>query len=249
MQNSGMTSAKEYTEDSLFDGRIRCFQHREGYRFSVDAVLLGNFIQPKPGDRILDLGCGCGIISLILAYRWPKVSITGLEIQPDLFSLAKKNVVLNDWQERIEIVSGDLNEIGKYVEAGSFDWVVSNPPYRRHGSGRVNKDGEQAFARHEQLADLISVTNAADWAVKKKGKVAFIYPTSRGASVISEFKNTGLEPKKMLSVFSYPGSTASLLIIEAVKQGGEEMIILPPLYVYQERDGEYSHEMAGYYSP
>ena len=249
MQNSGMTTAKDYTEDSLFDGRIRCLQHREGYRFSVDAVLLGNFIQPKPGDRILDLGCGCGIIPLILTYRWPKVSITGLEIQPSLASLAKKNVVLNNCQQRIEIVSGDLKEIGKYVEEGSFDWVVSNPPYRKPGSGRVNKDGEQAFARHEQLADLISVIKAADLAVKKKGRVAFIYPASRGASVIFELRNAGLEPKKMLSIFSYPDSTASLLIIEAVKQGGEEMIILPPFYVYQERNGEYSHEMAEYYSP
>jgi len=244
-----MTTAKDYTEDTLFDGRIRCLQHRRGYRFSVDAVLLGNFIQPKPGDRILDLGCGCGIIPLILAYRWSKVSITGLEIQPGLTSLAKKNVALNDWQERIEIVQGDLKEIEKHVEAGSFDWVVSNPPYRRPGSGRVNMVSERAFARHEQLADLVNVTKAANWAAKKKGRVTFIYPASRGASVILELKKAGLEPKKMLSIFSYPGSTASLLIIEAVKQGGEEMVILPPLYVYQERDGEYSREMAEYYSP
>jgi len=110
-----MAVDKEYTEDTLFDGRIRCLQHRRGYRFSVDAVLLGNFIQPRPGDRILDLGCGCAIIPLILAYRWPKVSITGLEIQPALAALANKNVGLNNWQERIEIVPGDLKEVGKYT--------------------------------------------------------------------------------------------------------------------------------------
>ena len=244
-----MTSAKEYTEDSLFDGRIGCLQHREGYRFSVDAVLLGNFIQPKSGDRILDLGCGCGIIPLILAYRWPKVSITGLEIQSDLASLAKKNVEINNWQKRIEIVSGDLREIEKYVETGSFDWVISNPPYRKSGSGRINNDNEQAFARHEQLTDLASVIKAAVWSVRKKGKVVFIYPASRGASVIFELKNAGLEPKKTLSIYSYPGSAASLLIIEAVKQGGEEMILLPPFYVYKERGGAYSREMSKYYSP
>ena len=244
-----MAVDKEYTEDSLFDGRIRCLQHRRGYRFSVDAVLLGNFIQPRPGDRILDLGCGCAIIPLILAYRWPKVSITGLEIQPPLAVLANKNVALNNWQDRIEIVSGDLKEIGKHIKPGSFDWVVSNPPYRRPGSGRVNPGVEQALARHEQSADLASVTKAANWAVRKRGRVTFIYPASRGAAVISELKNTGLEPKKMLSIFSYPGCTASLVIIEAVKQGGEELTILPPFYVYQEWDGEYSPEMAGYYSP
>lgn len=244
-----MAFDKEYSEDALFNGRIKCLQHRRGYRFSVDAVLLGNFIQPKPGERILDLGCGCGIIPLILAYRWPKVSITGLEIQPDLASLSRKNVEMNNWQDRIEIVQGDLREIQHIFAAGSFDWVVSNPPYRKPGSGRVNTGAEQAQARHEQLADLASVTRSANWAARKKGRVVFIYPASRGASVIAEMKNSGLEPKKMQSVFSYPGSTASLLLIEAVKQGGEELVILEPFYIYREKDGAYSPEMAGYYSP
>ena len=244
-----MAVDKEYTEDALFDGRIRCLQHQVGYRFSLDAVLLGNFIQPRPADRILDLGCGCGIIPLILAYRWPRVSLTGLEIQPGLAGLASRNVALNNCQERIKIIHGDLKETAKYVRPGSFDWVVSNPPYRKPGSGRINPGAEQAMARHEQLADLAGVTKAANWAVRKRGRVAFIYPASRGAAVISELKNAGLEPKKMLPIFSYPGSSASLLIIEAVKQGGEELTILPPFYVYEERDGEYSPEMAGYYSP
>ena len=244
-----MTAEGDYTEDTLFNGRIRCLQHRTGYRFSLDAVLLANFIQPGAGERILDLGCGCGVVSLILAYRWPSVSITGLEIQPGLAALANKNVMLNNWQERIEIVPGDLREIRNYIEPGSFDWIVSNPPYRRAGTGRVNPGGEQALARHEQSADLRSVTKAANWAVKKRGRGVFIYPASRGAAVISELKNVGLEPKKMLPIFSYPGCTASLLILEAVKQGGEELMILPPFYVYDKRDGEYSPEMAGYYSP
>jgi tRNA1(Val) A37 N6-methylase TrmN6 len=244
-----MSSAKDFTEDTLFNRRIKCLQHREGYRFSVDAVLLGNFIQPGPGDRILDLGCGCGIILLILAYRWPGVSITGLEIQPDLASLARKNVELNDWQKRIEIVAGDLKKIETHVQAGVFDVVVSNPPYRKSGSGRINLDDEKTAARHEKLADLANVIHAAVWAVKKKGRVTLIYPAARGASVISGLKNAGLEPKKILSIFSYPDSPASLLIIEAVKQGGEEVTILPPFYIYKEKGGAYSQEMAEYYSP
>ena len=244
-----MAVDKEYTEDTLFNGRVRCIQHQAGYRFSIDAVLLGNFVTPKPGDRILDLGCGSGVIPLILAYRMGKVRITGLEIQPDLAGLAKRNIALNKWHERIEIINGDLREIRTFVQAGSFDWVISNPPYRRPGSGRVNPGTEQAMARHEQTADRASVTKAACWAVKKRGRVVFIYPASRGAAVISELKNSGLEPKKILAIFSYPGAAASLLIIEAVKSGGEELTILPPFYVYEERNGKYSKEMTACYKP
>jgi tRNA1Val (adenine37-N6)-methyltransferase len=177
------------------------------------------------------------------------VRITGLEIQPDLAGLARRNVTLNKWQDRIEIIGGDLREIGTFVEPGSFDWVISNPPYRRPGSGRVNTGTEQAMARHEQTVDLASVTKAARWAVKKRGRIAFIYPASRGASVISELKKSGLEPKKILVIFSYPGAAASLLIIEAVKSGGEELTILPPFYVYEERNGKYSKEMTACYNP
>jgi tRNA1(Val) A37 N6-methylase TrmN6 len=244
-----MAADKEYSEDALFDGRVSCLQHKTGYRFSIDAVLLGNFIQPKAGDRILDLGCGCGIISLILAYRWPAVSITGLEIQPDLVNLARKNVELNNWHDRIEVIQGDLRQIKEFIKPGTFDWVVSNPPYRKPGTGKINPNTEQALARHEQKTDLKSVVKAAVWAVKKRGRAAFIYPASRVAAVLSAMKGRGLEPKNMLSVFSYPGSTASLVIIEAVKGGGEELTIQPPFYVYETKDGQYSVEMARFYSP
>ena len=244
-----MAADKEYTEDTLFDGRVKCLQHRTGYRFSIDAVLLSNFIQPKPGNRILDLGCGCGVIPLILAYRRQAVRITGLEIQPGLAGLARRNVALNNLLDRIEIISGDIREIGDSIAPESFDWVVSNPPYRKPGSGKVNPKAEQAMARHEQAADLASVSRAAAWALRKRGRAAFIYPASRGAAVITEMKKSGLEPKKILAIFSYPGVDASLLIIEAVKAGGEELTILPPFYVYEKRDGNYSPEMAAYYSP
>jgi tRNA1(Val) A37 N6-methylase TrmN6 len=238
-----------YTADSLFDGRIRCTQHAGGYRFSLDAVLLGNFISVRPGVRILDLGCGSGIISFILAYRWPDCHLTGLEIQPDLVELAEKNVGDNNWQERIEILQGDLRHMDKLLPAGKFDWVVSNPPYRKPGSGRKNLEPEKLSARHEILSDVAAVAKAAAWALKNKGRAAFVYPAVRGATILCELKKQGLEPKKMQVVYSYPGSSATLLLVEAVKGGGEELAILPPFYVYREPGGEYSPEMEVCYRP
>lgn len=239
----------DYTDDALFDGRIRCLQHSRGYRFSLDAVLLGNFVSIRPAEKILDLGCGCGIVALILAYRWPSCQIAGLEIQPELVKLARENVVLNNWQERIRIVQGDLREIGRNIAAGQFDWVVSNPPYRKEGTGRMNVQPEQLVARHENKADVASVVTAAVWALKNKGRAAFIYPAARGATVLYELKKQGLEPKRMQTVFSYPGSPATLLLIEAVKGGGEELTVLPPFYVYRALKGDLSPEMADCYRP
>ena len=244
-----MPGHEKFTDDSLYDGRIRCMQHSSGYRFSLDAVLLGNFISPRPKERILDLGCGSSIVSLILAYRWPSCRITGLEIQPDLVKLARENVALNGWQERIRILQGDLRQIDKSVAAGQFDCLVSNPPYRKTGTGRRNIHPEQLVARHETMADVAGVVKAAVWALKNRGRAAFIYPAVRGATVLFELKKQGLEPKRMQIVYSFPGSPATLLLVEAVKGGGEELTVLEPFYVYREQQGEYSPEMAACYKP
>jgi len=244
-----MRGKGEYTADSLFDGRIRCTQRAAGYRFSLDAVLLGNFISVRPGVRILDMGCGSGILSLILAYRWPDCQLTGLEIQPDLVELAEKNIGDNNWQERIEIVQGDLRHIEKFLPAGKFDWVVSNPPYRKAGSGRKNLEPEKLSARHEISSDVAAVANASAWALKNKGRAAYVYPAVRGATILFELKKQGLEPKKLQVVYSYPGSAATLLLVETVKGGGEELAILPPFYVYREPGGRYSPEMEACYRP
>jgi len=244
-----MRAKDGFTADTLFGGRIRCTQRVEGYRFSLDAVLLGNFISVRPEERILDMGCGSGIISLILAYKWQNCQMTALEIQPDLVELAEQNVADNNWQERIEIVQGDLRHIEKLLPAGIFDWVVSNPPYRKIGSGRKNLEPEQLAARHEIMSDVGAVVKAAAWALKNKGRAAFVYPAVRGATILYELKKQGLEPKRLQVVYSYPGSAATLLLVEAIKGGGEELAILSPFYVYREKGGEYSPEMEACYRP
>jgi len=238
---------RELSEDTLFSGQVTCLQHRDGYRFSVDAVLLAHFINPAAGDRILDLGAGCGVVSLALCFRHPGIFLTALEIQPALAELCRRNAVNNRFDDRLQVKEGDLRDLASLLPAGSFDWVVANPPYRKNDTGRKNLDQEQAIARHEIMADLSEVIRASAFLVKTKGRAAFVYPASRAAALIRELVESGFAPKRLQVVHSYPGSVGKLVLVEAVKAGGEELSILPPFYIYDAPSGAYTSEMARCY--
>jgi tRNA1Val (adenine37-N6)-methyltransferase len=249
-----VSDKQEYSLDSLFDGRLVCMQRRRGYRFSLDAVLLANFVNIREGMRVLELGGGCGVISLILAFRNPQVRITVLELQTGLVELIHENIRLNqeklgNIKDRMEVIAGDFRHIKEYIAAGTFDWVLCNPPYRKVGSGRVNLGDEAAVARHEITADLSAALAASAYGLRTPGRCSLVYPAGRSVSLLHEMRGNSLEPKKLRMVYSYPGSEARLLLIEAVKGGREGVIVEPPLHIYKERNGAYSSEMAGFYKP
>lgn len=240
---------QECTVESLFDGRLTCCQHRRGYRFTQDPVLLAHFFTPHPQENIIDLGTGCGIIPLILAYRWPGLSVTGLEVQPALAELARQNVVANEFTDRIKIVEGDLRNFREYFEAGSFDRVVCNPPYRPLGAARPNPDPEQAVARHEIMASHADVITAVVWLLADGGEVDLIYPDERSGEVLDALRQKGLAPRRLQKIYSYPDGPCRLFLVEGVKGGRERLEILPPFYVQRGPAGEYTPEMAGFYEP
>lgn len=241
--------AEELTRDTLFGGRLVCAQYKHGYRFSVDAVLAAHFCRPGIADRILDLGCGSGIIGLILAFRHPGVLVTGLEVQAELARLAKDNIRDNDLAARMTVVHGSLREIGDHLAPESFDLVVCNPPYRSPGSGRVSPADQRARARHEIDASLADVIRAAAFSVKNRGRCVFVYPAGRAMTLAAALKSARLEPKRLQPVYGYPGSLeAALVLVEAVKNGGEEMQLLPPFYIYAQQDGPYSDDLQTLYT-
>lgn len=240
---------KDFTDDTLFGGRLVCRQYRSGYRFSVDAVLAAHFSTPEHGNRILDLGCGCGVIGLILAYRHPGVTIAGIEVQPELARLAEQNVAANGLAERVSVAEGNFRDIGRLADPESFDMVVSNPPYRKKNVGRISVGAQRARARHEIDASLADMVRAAAYAVRNRGKVVAVYPAVRCVSLLAELCKHSLEPKRLQPVYGYPGRTeASLVLVEAVKNGGEEVRLLPPFYVYTEKNGPYTEAMQKLYS-
>jgi tRNA1Val (adenine37-N6)-methyltransferase len=241
--------SRSCSTESLFAGRLTCRQHLRGYRFTQDPVLLAHFFQPAPAEHILDLGAGCGIMALILAYRWPGIAVTALEVQPALAELARLNSEANGFAERLRVVEGDLREVGGLLPAASFDRVVCNPPYRRRGAARPNPEQEQAIARHELLAGLGDVVRAVVWLLAEGGRADFVYPADRAAELLVALQAHGCGPVCLREVHSYPGGPCRLVLVEAVKGGRADLEVLPPLYVQGGPEGEYTPEMAGFYAP
>jgi tRNA1Val (adenine37-N6)-methyltransferase len=237
--------------DSLFDGRLICMQPSRGYRYSIDSLLLADFAAVEDDDNILDLGCGCGIIGLIMFFRLKAniKKITGLELQHDLAELAKRNAELNGYSSRYTVVNGDLKVIKTLFAAESFTSVVCNPPFYTSSSGRKNADRQSLIARHQVCSTTNQVMAACSYVVKNRGNVSIVFPAEGMVELVCAMEKSKLQPKRMQVVYSYPEkeATAKLVLIEAVKNGGVGMKIQPPLYIFEKKNGTYSAEMQQIY--
>ena len=240
------------TEDSLFDGDLTCCQHTPGYRFSIDAVLIAHFVEVREFDRILDLGTGCGVIMLILLYRRQEMikEILGIEVQQGLADLAARNLEINGFGERGRVLNGDIRNILELIPAESFNTVVCNPPFYREGSGRQNDNLEARLARHQCLANLDDFLQASAAAVRNKGSVYCIYPAEQIARFVGVADRHRLEVKWLQFVYNYPRdeSEARLVLIHCLKNGGPGTKVLPPFYVYSEKNGAFSPQMQKFYN-
>jgi tRNA1Val (adenine37-N6)-methyltransferase len=214
------------TLDEFMDGRIRLIQSRKGYRFSVDAILLAQFVTVKPTDVIVDLGAGCGIISLLLLQR-PVRYVLALEIQRNLADQAVRNASLNRVSDRMRVILADLRQIP--FRKPFADLVVCNPPFRRPGSGRVNPDLQRAIARHEIMASLNDILNASRAALKPKGRLALIYPAGRLVDLVMRMRAFEIEPKRMRVVYPSMEEEAKLVLVEGSRGGKGGVKVLPPV--------------------
>jgi len=236
------------TIDNFFGGRIRVRQNRKGYRFSIDAVLLADCAGPRVRDKILDLGTGCGIIALILAYRHPQITVNAVELQPELADLAAANVRDNRLEDRISVLNTDFKLLTPTLTAGPVDLVVCNPPYRKPGSGRVNPDDQRAVARHELKAGVVDVVQTARRMLRTAGRFVTVYPAERVTDMLCQMRANNVEPKWMRTIQSSLPSAAKLVLIEGVKGAGPGLVIAPALILYNDR-GEYTAEVNRMFEP
>ena len=216
------------TVDTFLNGKLRIIQSQRGYRFSVDALLLAEFVSIKDEDLVIDLGAGSGIISLFLATKRKVGFIVGIELQKELASQAQRNVALNELERKIAIIQGDLRHLP--LARGFADVVVCNPPYRQQRSGRINPDESKAIARHEIAASLDAILTAAKALLKPGGRLTLIYPANRLTEVFTKMTTGGLEPKRLQIIFPDSASYAKLALIEGRLQGRSGLKILPPIF-------------------
>ncbi|QXE85912.1 methyltransferase [Geomonas nitrogeniifigens] len=229
------------TLDELSGYDLRIIQPRHGYRFSVDPLLLADFAGVRNGESCVDLGTGCGVIALLLARLSGNCSVTGIEFQPAMFDIAARNVALNGLAERADIVQDDVISLKTRFPVDSFDLVVSNPPYRRPGTGKISPRAGRDEARHETSATLADFMAAAKYLVKPSGRICFIYHTCRLAELMAQAAQQKLAPLRLRMVHGNSSMDARMFMIELAKGRTGELKVEPPLMVRGEGSG-YSDE-------
>jgi len=226
-------------------GMVSIAQPKKGFRFTLDSLLLTDFCSVKPLDRILEPGSGTGIISILLARKFPRAWIVASEVEPQAFNLLCQNIQRNGLADVIMPLERDLRYLGRSIAPGFFDVIIANPPYIKNGTGRESPSREKQTARQDVTASLPHWLDLHTF-LKNKGKYFLVFPASRSAEIMSLLRTRGMEPKRLRCVHPYQEKPASLVLIEARKTNGVGLEILPPLVVH-EQGGGYSKEMRAIY--
>ncbi len=221
------------TLDEILDGRLKIIQPRHGYRFSVDALFLADFVQIRPNDLVVDLGTGCGIIPLACIAKGKGGFFLGIEIQWELALGCHKNISINRHEDRFFVVQGDIRQVP--IRANVADVVVCNPPYLKAGQGRLSPEPQRAIARQEVLVDLEGVISCAKYILRSKGRLAVIYPASGIVRLMLTMRRHGLEPKRIRFQHPRQDRKAKLVMVEAIVGARPGLIVEPPIYL----QGEY----------
>ena len=243
--NSEILKAGERIDDLQRNG-YGIIQNPDKFCFGMDAVLLSGYATAKAGDKVLDLGCGNGIIPILIAAKTEAKSITGLEIQSECANMARRSTTMNKLDDRVHIIEGDIKEAGDHFDAASFDVITCNPPYMINQHGLKNPEEPKAIARHEILCSLDDVIMAAKKLLRPNGKFYMIHRPFRLTEIMIKLSECGLEPKKMKLVYPYVDHEPTMVLIEAVKGGKSGIKVEKPLIIYKDQ-GKYTDEIYDIY--
>lgn len=228
--------------DDILYGRLKLIQPVNGQRVSLDTILLSAWVKFRSGHhRFLEAGCAAGAISLLLAMRFRNIHVTGIEIQSDLVDLARANAENNALSDRVDFIAGDLRD-KNILPRESFDVLVMNPPYESQARGRVSPDSSRSVSRHELTCSPDDVGEFGCRVLKSRGRVFTVFTSSRMDVFLGAMTAHRLIPKRIR--FVYPGQNhgSGIFLLECIKDGGEGLSVLPPLFV-RDVDGKYTPEV------
>ena len=232
--------------DELQRNGYQIIQNQEKFCFGMDAVLLSGFVKVKKGGTVLDMGTGTGIIPILLEAKTQASHLTALEIQEESADMAKRSVVLNHLEDKIDIVIGDIKEASAIFGASTFDVVTCNPPYMIGKHGLQNTDEPKTIARHEILCTFEDVAREAAKVLKPGGNLYLVHRPFRLAEIMETLVRFKIEPKRMRMVYPYIDKEPNMVLIEANRGGRSRLTVEKPLIVYKEKN-VYTDEIVDLY--
>lgn len=232
--------------DDLQINGLKLIQNAKKYCFTSDSVLLANSVAVGSKHKLIDFCTGTGIIAVLLAGKKNAQSVVGVELQSDLADIAKRNVVLNNLQDKVSILNISAQDCISAFPLESFDTAVCNPPYRKLGTGETDSDEGRAICKYEIKLTLSELVSVASRLLKFGGRFYMVHRADRLAEIIYELKKSRLEPKVITVVFPKADKQPDTVIFECIK-GGAEGVKLKTLTVY-DKNGAYTAEAARLYS-
>lgn len=245
MEEDLLVQAGESLDDLILGG-YKLLQAEQGYRFSIDAVLLAHFPALNGVHTAVDLGTGNAPIPIILAERKKDLYIHGLELQDSMVKRARRSIILNRLEERVFVHQGDIRTIEDFLPGGCAELVLSNPPFWKAGEGKISLNPEQAVARHELKLDLTAVIRAAAYLLKQKGRFVMIHRADRLLEILEACQEAHLYPRRLRTVHPFLDRPAKLVLLEACKNLPGHLELMPPLIIY-EKQGIYCQEIRNIY--
>lgn len=232
--------------DELHRNGYSIIQNSNSFCFGMDAVLLSGFTFVKSGEKVLDLGCGNGIIPILLEAKTKGRHFTGLEIQAESVDMAKRSVAWNHLEEKISIIQGDIKDASQLFGASSFHVITANPPYMTGNHGLTNENQAKAIARHEILCTLEDIIREASKLLMPRGRFYMVHRPFRLAEIMVLMSRYGIEPKRMKLVYPFITKEPNMVLLEGLKGGNPRITVEKPLIVYKE-PGVYTDEIYDIY--
>jgi len=231
----------ESADDLMFRNLV-LLQHKEKYKFTSDAVLLTSFAKIKRGESFADFGTGSGVTAVLAAAKNPFFKKGyAVELQPYLADLARRNIELNGFADKISVRNCNINDFCISSDSGALDVVLCNPPYGRCNSGKVCENEEISIAKHEIKITLKNIIEAAKKVLKFGGRLYLVHMSDRLAETISLMAENGIEPKILQTVQAKPNKEPHLFLISGTKGGGKGIRVLKPFCIYN-LNNEYTDE-------